>query len=264
MPRIKLEKLENCRDLGGFPVTGGYRVKNRKLIRSEALFAASENDLKILTDEYGLRTVVDFRTDIERNQKPDPDIEGVENIFNPIVVAETLGITRERVDYRDLPKIFEGMSGEPLEYMENLYCSIALDEYSREHYRSFFSVLLSERDGSVLWHCSAGKDRVGIGTALLLSALGAEREDIIKDYLMTGHYYRFTNFKLKTMIAFGVRDRKVRNYLNCLLDVKREYIAAVFKAIDSKYGSLDAYLEKEMNLGSENRARLRELYLEKV
>ena len=146
MPRIKLEKLENCRDIGGFITKDGYRVKERKLIRSQALFDASQNDLKILTEDYGLRTVIDFRTDIEREQKPDPEIDGVENIFNPIVAAQTLGITRERADFKDIPKIFENMSGEPLEYMENLYKSIALGDYSRERYKKFFSILLSERE----------------------------------------------------------------------------------------------------------------------
>ena len=55
------------------------------------------------------------------------------------------------------------------------------------HYGAFLSLLLDEdNNGSVLWHCSAGKDRVGLGTALLLSVLGVPRELILEDFAASG------------------------------------------------------------------------------
>ena len=262
MSHIKLQKMKNCRDLGGFMTEDGRKIKEKSLIRSEALFEASQSDIEKLKNEYNLKTVIDFRTDIECEQKPDPDIPGVKYIHNPILRAQTLGITRERVAYRDMPKLFENISVTPLEYMSEMYRNLVLDESAMTHYKEFFRILIEE-DGAFLWHCTAGKDRVGIGTALLLSALGVSREDIINDYLMTDYYYRFTNAKLNMMISLGVRDKNVRTYLRWLLSVKREYICASFSAVEEKYGSVEAYLQSVMGLDGEKIAALKEKFLEK-
>ena len=70
------------------------------------------------------------------------------------------------------------------EYMAGLYRNLVMDPFSRQQYRKFFGILLDQKEGAVLWHCSAGKDRVGVGTALLLSALGIPRETILADYMI--------------------------------------------------------------------------------
>ena len=261
MPHIKMQKLQNCRDLSHFVTKDGRKIKNNTLIRSETLFKATEKDIKKLTDEYFLKTVIDFRTEIECEQKPDPEINGVENIHNPILRAETMGITREKVDYRDMPKIFEDVTVPPLEYMQSLYRNLVLDPHAREHYREFFNILL-EKEGAFLWHCTAGKDRVGVGTALLLSALGVDREEIILDYLMTDFYYKRENAKLKFLIKVAVKDKKVKTYLRYLLCVRREYICAAFDAIDEKYGDIETYLRDEMGLDYEKMNKLRNKLLD--
>lgn len=261
MPQIKLQKITNCRDLGGFKTKDGYKVKEKCLIRSENLFSATDKDIEKLKNVYGLKTIIDFRTDIECEQKPDPKINGVRYIHNPILRAQTLGITRERVDYRDLPKLFTDIDITPLEYMQKMYRSLVLDEYAQEHYKEFFRILIEE-DGAFLWHCTAGKDRVGMGTALLLSALGVEREEIISDYLMTDYYFRFENAKLKFLIKVAVRDKKVREYLRWLLSVKREYISASLDAVDDKYGNIKNYLHSVMELSEGDILILKEKFLE--
>ena len=74
------------------------------------------------------------------------------------------------------------------EYMAGLYRNLVMDPFSRQQYRKFFGILLDQKEGAVLWHCSAGKDRVGVGTALLLSALGVPRETILADYMMVNTF----------------------------------------------------------------------------
>jgi hypothetical protein len=59
---------------------------------------------------------------------------------------------------------------------------------ARTQYKKFFELLLAQNSGALLYHCSAGKDRTGVATALLLSALGVDRETVIKDYLLSAHY----------------------------------------------------------------------------
>ena len=94
--RIELEGLVNTRDLGGFETVDGRKIRPGRLIRSGELYDATSEDIKKLTQQYHLKTIVDFRTETERAGRPDPDIEGVRYIFNPILNEETMGITREK------------------------------------------------------------------------------------------------------------------------------------------------------------------------
>lgn len=261
MAQIKLQKLVNVRDLGGFVTEDGRRIKEKRLIRSETLFKASQKDLDKLTKEYNLRTVVDFRTVLEAEQKPDPEMQGVTNIFNPIIDESVMGITRETISILDIPKRYVGMTIEPMLYMQNMYRDIAFGDLAKKNYANFFDILLQQEEGATLWHCSAGKDRVGIGTMLLLSALGVARETIIEDYLMTSYYFRYENRKLHLLIRLGVRDKKVREYILFLMDVKREFIEAVFDEIE-KFGGMDKYLEEVMGLTPEKREKLKNMYLD--
>lgn len=261
MGRIKLKKLENTRDLGGMVTTDGRKVKDKKLIRSGELFKATERDKEVLVSEYDLKTIVDFRTEVERDQKPDPELAGVSYVFDPILKEKTLGITRERARKIDMPKNFKGVKTKPMEFMRNLYRGIVLDEHSQKGYAKFFDVLYNQNDGSVLWHCAAGKDRVGVATALLLTVLGVERKAIIDDYLLTDTYYRRTNFGLYLLLDIFVRDRNAANHLKHLLAVKPEYMQAAFEAIEENYGSVENYLVQAMNFSLEKQEALREKYL---
>lgn len=60
--RISLEHAPNTRDLGGMETKDGRTVKSRRLLRSGALGGLTEEEGRILTEEYGLNLVIDFRT----------------------------------------------------------------------------------------------------------------------------------------------------------------------------------------------------------
>ena len=93
--RIKLEGKRNIRDLGGYRTADGRRIRPNRLIRSENLSGLTENDIRILTREYELRTIVDFRTLAEAMEKPDPVMEGVNYIHNPVLSEAQMGMTHE-------------------------------------------------------------------------------------------------------------------------------------------------------------------------
>lgn len=266
--RISLERLKNTRDLGGFKTADGRRIKPGRLIRSGELSNASASDIQVLVQKYGLCKIVDFRTAAERAQNPDPEILGVEYIVNPIVREETLGITRQEEGMPDgmaqMAALVASGDFDSKTYMACIYRKVVSDEYSRGQYKKFFEILLENTSGAVLWHCSAGKDRVGVGTALLLTALSVPENVIIEDYMRVNEFVSEDIERMISGILKGEGNPEHRAHLRTMFMVDASYIKSVFETIDAQWGSRMAFLEKEMGLDAIKLQRLRENYLEPV
>ena len=267
--RIELKGLVNTRDLGGFETVDGRKIRPGRLIRSGELYDATSEDIKKLTQQYHLKTIVDFRTETERAGRPDPDIEGVRYIFNPILNEETMGITREKENdkkdgLKELMKFISTPDFDVVRYMEDIYERIVSDAYSIEQYKKFFDILLCQNDGAVLWHCSAGKDRVGVGTALLLTALGVPEDVILEDYVKVNDYVRDKNERMIGGMLSGIEGPEkeiLRPSLEGMFTVRKEYIQSVFKRIGEIYGSVEQCLETAIGLDNEKREQLKKMYL---
>jgi protein-tyrosine phosphatase len=127
-------------------------------------------------------------------------------------------------------------------------------------YKPFFSKLLILPDTAALvFHCTAGKDRTGIGAALLLYALGVPYPTIEQDYLATDYYRMKENGKSMEMMVskYHINEKVARD----MMSAKAQYLAATFDAIRRQYGSVDRYLEEELGLNAAKRQQLREKFL---
>ncbi|MDO4867070.1 MAG: tyrosine-protein phosphatase [Clostridia bacterium] len=171
---IQLDTVRNIRDLGGTVAEGGRRIRPDCLIRSAHLAEASEADLLRLRREHRLCTVIDLRTDQERAEKPDR-AEGLE-LITCTLIERLAGITHERRDeparLPDMAELYRQMMTNPVGVAG--FRRALRDIFSHDYGR-----------GSVLWHCTEGKDRCGMTAALVLEALGVDREAILEDYLET-------------------------------------------------------------------------------
>ena len=260
--RIKFKKLTNTRDLGGFPAADGRRIAYRRLIRSGELKNADPADLEKLKTEYRLHTVVDLRTDAEREQSPDPMIEGVAAVILPVLDSSFFGIARDENSVDAWMKLFDDESLDPTEIFKEMYRKLTFSDYVRPYYRMFFDTLLKNDSGSVLWHCSAGKDRAGIAALLILTALGVPRENMVRDYMMTEHFTKRELRKFYFMIRFFVRDRRRRKCFRILLGVEEEYVLQLFDIMDKEYGGGLGYLKSFIGLDDQEIETLRSMYLE--
>lgn len=260
--RIRLDGAPNTRDLGGLRTSDGRTIRKGRLIRSGALGQLSQRDLEML-QSVPLRTVVDFRTDREISEKPDLVIPGVKQIHCPILPQLT-GVTRE-LGNDGIPAYFRmaleiGMEANT--WMAGLYLPLVESEYSQAHYREFFRILLQHREGALLYHCTIGKDRVGVGTMLLLSALGVDRDTIMEDYLLTTPYTEL-NRRAVCEEARGYTNEPAAQFaLEAFESARESYLNAAFQSIEDHYGSVEYYLSEVLEIGQNEISVLRSLYLE--
>lgn len=264
--RIPLNGLFNTRDLGGIETMDGYRVRPRRLIRSGQLYHMTEEDKKVLADEYGLKAIVDFRTPDEQAEKPDPHIEGVTHISNPILHTMTAGITHdeasEKMTLEEATLAMKAHGVDPSFYMQKLYEDIITSDYSLKQYTNFFRILARQEEGATLWHCSAGKDRVGMGTAMLLYTLGVDMNTIMEDYLMTASFLKEEVDLIIKRLSAVITDPEQIESLRICMGVKENYLKRVFQIMEETSGSIRQFLKDRIGLSDTIADTLKALYLE--
>lgn len=256
--RIPLQSLPNTRDLGALETEDGRHILPKRLLRSGNLYHISITDQDTLLNDYHLTTVVDFRTRMECLEKPDCIMEGVQYHEIPIVDEETLGITRSG----SLMKLLSDFKEIPEEFMLKQYETLVHDEYCVKQYARFLDVLLQQDEGAVLWHCSAGKDRAGVATVLLLCALGVPKKTIYEDFKKTNMYLdKEMEYMIRFLETKMIVDNPTMDKIRLFYKVKEEYLDVVFDTIKKDYGSMEMFMKKALYMNPKNIEILRKKYL---
>jgi protein-tyrosine phosphatase len=121
--------------------------------------------------------------------------------------------------------------------------------------------IAAARGAPVLFHCSAGKDRTGWLSAVLLDVLGVDRTDIMVDYVATTEYARAPNANI--MNAMRARGMRVEpEVLLPVLEAREEYLSAAYAAVEREYGGLTAYLRDGLDVDDGVATALRQALLE--
>lgn len=253
--RIELDSCNNTRDLGGFHTMDGGQILPYRLIRSGSLYGISRNDAAKLIKQYNLGTIVDFRTKAEQINKPDPLFDNIKYISNPILNEKTVGITHEnsnpkKESYSEYINLVSSLTTTPAEYMSNLYQTLILDSHAMKQFSRFFNIIISSDNKAILWHCSVGKDRAGIGTALLLSALGVNKSIILEDFIKTNEFVASEVTAITDHINLRYQNSSIASAIKVLLTVSKTYLLDSFNAIEMNYGNMHNYLLKGLELTS--------------
>jgi protein-tyrosine phosphatase len=250
---VPLEGVQNFRDVGGYRTIDGRRVKWGLIYRSGELSHLTPRDLAQVT-ELDIDTVHDLRAVEERQREPTawtgPDA--------PRIVAHDYAM-----DLSAMGTLFQGAitAERASDAFASMYPSML--EQQRPQETALFETLL-EGDGATLYHCTAGKDRTGLATALILSALGVPRETILHDYELSNRYFTGgiaarEGSASSANAAFAQLPPEV---MAVFMGVDARYLLEVFAQIDSRYGSVEAYLDKELGVDAADIQRLRSLYTE--
>ncbi len=247
--RLPLEGAPNFRDLGGYTTADGKRVRWGQVFRSGQLSQLTAKDYADLAG-LGIRAVCDFRRDEERQAAP-TRWRGE----NPPEVIP-LPIAAQRDGPGVSARVAAGADGAEIASMMRATYQ-RLPFVAARQYRAALQRMMSG-SGPTVFHCSAGKDRAGVFSALLLRSLGVPRETVLQDYLLTNEY-----LATPERLAATAKDLKARpDAVRALTIADRSYLEAAFAAIEQKHGSFDAYRRETLLLSDQDLGLLRARLLE--
>ena len=252
---IELENVENVRDLGGIPVGEGRLVRAGLFYRGSALSAPSQGDIDELFGKRGVTCVVDLRCGWELEAKPSLVPEGVDYLHIPYYDLEKVGIEyTERAE--GTTAVGSDIACEPTHF----YRSLSNRLTTAQMRKALDEIFSRAQDGrAVYFHCSGGKDRAGIMALLVLSVLGAERDDILDDYLLTNVS---RDKRYDEMFARFLRlsdgDEKRAHELVVSHRAEPENIEVFYEAIEGEYGSWNAFMDETLGMTDERVRAIRE------
>lgn len=254
---LPLEGGSNFRDLGGYRTVDGKTVARGLLFRSGAMTALTDADIAYL-DRFGIKTVVDLRSNEEIGLYPNHwaaksriDVVTGDYSFAAMMSDEETG---DRPEMAELYPLLLASIGPQI--------------------KTYFDQALGDGAPMVV-NCSAGQDRTGIVSALMLLLLGVPEPTVIEDYLLS------TDFRRPAVEQAGVdlaEAAKTNAFAAMMLEYRKAmphpdrpnplvtsdgipYLAFVIERIRDEHGSVEAYAESELGIDEQDLAALRSKYL---
>lgn len=247
---LGLENTVNFRDLGGLKTKDGKTVRKGLIYRSDNL---SKLESKQFGQFNALRiaSVYDLRTDHEIEGKEDHLPSNVRYRHTPVVednAGEIKGLKK---------RVLNGeITGQQAKDMTARFYADAVTV----HVEAVKAILndITASDQPVLYHCSAGKDRTGIVSALILSILNVDRQLIVDDYMLSNYYRRNRAERTLGKAKLGriIKPKLNMDAIEVLSTVDERFIQATFNAIDSTYGGIDPFIENQLGIDHATRLKL--------
>lgn len=240
---IPLDNVHNLRDLGGLKTPDNAVIQQGRLLRSGNPGQATPDDITRLQNMQ-IDVVVDFRANDEKTPKE----AGFAAVFNwqaePVLAGNLSG--------KNMLPTLQRMSETDT---HDLMCSLYSD-FPGKNQSQFRALLqLAEQGKTLLYHCTAGKDRTGFATTLLLSALGIHTDTIMANYLESNHYNAWFFQEITDSLGQHGITREV---VWPLLMVSEEYLHNSLRVIEQDFGGMDNYLRNTLEVDVE---RIRGHYL---
>lgn len=230
---LRVANAPNLRDLGGYRTSGGQWVRTGLLFRSDQLDRLDDSELHRL-QRSGITLVADLRTASERSREPDRVPPGADHLILDVMASSANAMGG------DMQSAMQTIAaGKGAEFLTDANRDFVSAPSALESYGALFARLAAE-PGATLYHCTAGKDRTGWASAVLLTLLGVPRETVIADYLASNEYLAAKNEAIYARA--GQRPGGLtRAQLEPVMTVRRAYIEAAFSEVEARYGSFDNY-----------------------
>jgi protein-tyrosine phosphatase len=220
--RIVLDGAVNFRDLGGYVVDSGASVTRwRTLFRADGLGELTVGDFAVLRD-LGIRTVIDLRAayELERGQF---DVAAHPVEYHHIPFIDSIP---EPEEFDRRPDLLEGQY---LEMLDNAGAEI----------RQALEVLSGPDALPAVFHCTAGKDRTGLLSAIVLLLVGVPEETVVADYALSQQAMG----RLKEKIIRKYPDsEEMLNSIQGVFSAEPAKMRTLLSYLHEHYGSVDRYV----------------------
>ena len=251
--QFAIKKVNNFRTVGNIRNTEGKTLKEGKLYRSGHLHTLKNNSFKEL-ERLGIKEIIDLRNKKEIADKPDHFPENM--VYKNYSAFEDQGDQLSQAKKLVLKGKVNGSDAN--KRMLDFYKDYVTE--NPEIIKKIITEIL-ESDQPILYHCTAGKDRTGIITALILTILKFDKETIYNDYLLSNNFrkklvQKRLNLADRLHFIYPNMDIKVLEKLSW---IESDYLDAAFDEINKKYGSMDIYIQQVLGI-SENK---RQQYIQK-
>jgi protein-tyrosine phosphatase len=217
---IELEGAVNFRDLGGYATVDGQRTRWRVLFRADGLSELTEADLAVMR-QLGIRTVIDLRTGHELEQSRF-DVEAHPVEFHHFPFIKSLSNAE---DFERAP----GFLG--TQYQQML-------EDAAPQIVGALSALAAPDARPAVFHCTAGKDRTGLLSALVLSLLGVPEDTVVADYALSGAAMARLRAKLVVKYPDG---RLLIEDSDAIFSADPSHMVALFAHLKDRYRTVGEY-----------------------
>lgn len=243
---LRLDGASNFRDLGGYRTVDGRWTRWGRIFRSDALHRLSATD-QAAVHRLGLRVVYDLRTDAERTHAP--------SALPADLRRESLTIGGDAARGTALGELFtQGkLDAIPDDFLVRVYQDMAANDAPT--FGRLLTGLAAAHGVPALFHCTAGKDRTGMGAALLLSALGVDETTVLDDYALSRAWLterRMARLR-STLAELGLAEDRYR----AVFGAPRQAMSTALRGLREQHGSIEAYLTTRAGVTPDVLAALR-------
>ncbi len=243
LQRFEFEGIVNFRDLGGLKGADNGMILPGRIFRSATFDFATKKDYeKLKAMEIDL--FIDFRMPTESkaaNSKRQMFSQHFNRLPQPINVGDFF--SPERV-----ARLREINAEEAREIFIEMYRAFPF-RYPSIFQRVFQELMTQER---VVYHCSAGKDRTGITSFLVLSALGVHRDDILNNFLESNEHAEALHNLFRAARPKEERiDPQLEAFYKKIRTVDEAYLLAAEREINAAFGNIERYLIQELGVDVE-------------
>jgi protein-tyrosine phosphatase len=236
---LGLASVPNLRDIGGYRTADGQWVRMGVAYRSQALTLTATDlagvDTLGITDDYDLRTPAEITAA--------PDVVPARAAYLNLNVLAT--------DSPASPSVTSAAQAQ--QYMGEMQQKFVTSAAARTAFGALLTNIAGS-SGAQLYHCTAGKDRTGWATAVILTLLGVPASTVMSDYLLSNNYYHASPALQAQLSALPADKSAIYGHL---LDVKPAYLRAGLDQVSVSYGSMYNYVHKGLGLSDATIATLR-------
>lgn len=245
---VKMEGAVNFRDIGAYKTQDGKTVKLGKIYRSADISKLTDNDMKVMETKH-IHTVIDFRGTIESAIAPDRLLPNTDYTLCP-AGSDSIPDAKQIVNL-----LKEG------DFLMTMYNSKSVKYYGARYKPLFQKLLtLADTDSSILYHCTGGRDRTGMATALVLYSLNVQMDIIEADFVASNIYLKNFNEKMYSQMSdsFGINKQEIEDKFK----LRPQLLQSFFTSIIKQYGSIENFMQEELGVGSKEIEILKDKYTE--